>query len=383
MTNPAPSAAPAFKYKRLEAGDPAPWFRQRCTSNEDYSFDTAGGRYIVLCFFVSAGTETGQNMLKILKENRALFNDKKIAFFGISNDANDEKEKRVVEEMPGIRHFWDLNGEVSRLYGSAPIDVPPGVRNLTLRHVWFVLDPTMRVRRVFTGSGDGSERHDVAAYLKTLPDVNSYPGFEVQAPVFILPDVFEPEFCQHLISLYLADGGTDSGFMREKDGITVSAKDYSHKRRSDYEIVDEDLKKVIQGKIQRRIVPEILKVHQYQVTRMERYLVGCYDSATKDHFRAHRDNTTKGTAHRRFAVSINLNADFEGGEVSFPEYGPKSFKPPVGGACVFSCSLLHEVSRVTAGKRYAFLPFLYDDAAARLREKNAGFLADGGDYRFS
>ncbi|MGO4843493.1 2OG-Fe(II) oxygenase, partial [Rhizobiaceae sp. 2RAB30] len=78
------------------------------------------------------------------------------------------------------------------------------------------------------------------------------------------------------------------------------------------------------------------------------------------HFRAHRDNTTKGTAHRRFAVSINLNSDFDGGEVSFPEYGPRSFKPPVGGAVIFSCSLLHAVSPVTRGKRYAFLPFLYD-----------------------
>lgn len=37
---------------------------------------------------------------------------------------------------------------------------------------------------------------------------------------------------------------------------------------------------------------------------------------------------------------------------------------------VFSCSLLHSVSKVTAGRRYAFLPFLYDDAAARIRDAN-------------
>jgi predicted 2-oxoglutarate/Fe(II)-dependent dioxygenase YbiX len=94
------------------------------------------------------------------------------------------------------------------------------------------------------------------------------------------------------------------------------------------------------------------------------------------HFRAHRDNTTKGTAHRRFAVSVNLNEDFDGGEVSFPEYGPKSFKAPTGGAVIFSCSLLHAVSKVTRGRRYAFLPFLYDDAAAKIREANNAFLGD-------
>ena len=88
-------------------------------------------------------------------------------------------------------------------------------------------------------------------------------------------------------------------------------------------------------------------------------------------FRAHRDNTTKGTAHRRYAVSINLNDDFDGGEVVFPEYSSKGIKAPRGGAVVFSCSLLHAVTQVTRGRRFAFLPFLYDDAAAKLREANA------------
>lgn len=48
---------------------------------------------------------------------------------------------------------------------------------------------------------------------------------------------------------------------------------------------------------------------------------------------------------------------------------------------MFSCSLLHAVSTVTRGKRYAFLPFLYDDAAAKLREANQAFLEGGGGYR--
>jgi predicted 2-oxoglutarate/Fe(II)-dependent dioxygenase YbiX len=42
---------------------------------------------------------------------------------------------------------------------------------------------------------------------------------------------------------------------------------------------------------------------------------------------------------------------------------------------VFSCSLLHAVSRVTRGRRYAFLPFLYDEAAAAVRDANRGSLS--------
>ena len=47
-----------------------------------------------------------------------------------------------------------------------------------------------------------------------------------------------------------------------------------------------------------------------------------------------------------------------------------------------SSSLLHAASRlsVAASRRYAFLPFLYDDAAAKIREANAAKLADASTY---
>ena len=48
---------------------------------------------------------------------------------------------------------------------------------------------------------------------------------------------------------------------------------------------------------------------------------------------------------------------------------------------MFPCALLHAVSMVTSGRRYAFLPFLYDDAAARIREENNKFLEGGDRYR--
>ena len=43
---------------------------------------------------------------------------------------------------------------------------------------------------------------------------------------------------------------------------------------------------------------------------------------------------------------------------------------------MFSCSLLHEALPVTRGLRYATLPFLYDDAAARIREANNAYLGE-------
>ncbi len=335
---------------------------------------------MVLCFFGTSGDERGRAMLKIIDEHRTLFDDSHVAFFGVSIDPNDKNEQRIRESMPGIRHFWDFDGSVSRLYGAIPTDARQG--DVAFKRFWVVLNPTLQVRAVFPVLADGSDRHQVAAYLQALPPVNAFCGFPVQAPILILPHVFEADFCRHLISLYQAHGGEDSGFMRDVGGKTTTVFDYGHKRRSDFTIEDEHLKVQIQRKVIRRINPEIKKAFQFHTTRMERYLVAGYHAENGGHFRPHRDDTTKGTAHRKFALSILLNDDFEGGELSFPEYGPQTFRAPVGGAVVFSCSLLHTVSPVTRGQRYVFLPFLYDEAAAALREANNPFLDEKvGLYR--
>jgi predicted 2-oxoglutarate/Fe(II)-dependent dioxygenase YbiX len=197
----------------------------------------------------------------------------------------------------------------------------------------------------------------------------------VQAPILVVPRIFEPALCQALIQFYNTHGGQESGFMREVNGRTVPIHDYNHKRRRDQEITDEALKNAAMHRIHDRLAPEIFKAFQFQATRMERHIVACYDSETGGHFRPHRDNTTKGTAHRRFAVSLNLNTgEYEGGCLRFPEFGQQTYEAPAGGAVVFSCSLLHEATPITQGRRYAYLPFLYDEAAAQIRDQNRTFV---------
>ena len=236
--------------------------------------------------------------------------------------------------LPGIRHFWDFDGKVGRLYGALPQNATTIGEQVRCRRFWIVLNPNLQIQAIFPCKED--DRHaEVFHYIRDLPPVDRFAGLEIPAPILVIPDVFEPAFCQHLIGLY------ERRAMRER--------------------------------ILRRVNPEIEKVHFFKATRMERYMVGCYGAEDGGHFRPHRDNTTVGTTHRRFAVSINLNADFDGGELGFPEYGPRSYKAPPGTAIVFSCPLLHTVRPVTKGRRFAFLPFLYDEAAARFARRTIRF----------
>jgi peroxiredoxin/predicted 2-oxoglutarate/Fe(II)-dependent dioxygenase YbiX len=368
-------------YVNLRVGDPAPWFIQRSASSPRYAFDTAAGRYIVLCFYGTASDACSRAVLKSVVARRAIFDDEKACFFGISLDKSDERQNRVKDRFPGLRFIWDFDGSASKLYGVLAKGAEPEQGKVAIRRLWFVLDPTLRILKVLAFADDGSCVDEILRFLDSLPPPSQFAGFEVHAPILVLPNVFEPDLCRRLIELYEADGGQESGFMTDVGGKTVVIHDYGHKRRRDYNIEDPRLQETLQGRLVRRVVPEILKVHQFNATRMERYVVACYRAEDEGHFMAHRDNTTKGTAHRRFAVSINLNAKFEGGELSFPEYGPRSLKPPPGGAVVFSCSLLHAVSKVTSGKRYAFLPFLYDEAAAKVRAENNAFVEGGRYYK--
>lgn len=367
---------------KLSPGDPAPAFYQRTPANPRYAFDTAAGRYLVLCFFGSAKDAQSKAALAAAFARGDLFDDQHACFFGVSNDPSDETEGRVANKVPGFRMFWDFDLSVAKLYGALPADAQHGAGAGETGRLWVILDPTLRVIATLPFRPDGGDVAEALALIASQPPPARFAGVELQAPVLLLPRVFEPDLCHHLIGLYEAHGGTESGFMREIEGRTVGVSDPGHKRRKDYNINDSQLISALQSRFLRRIVPEIAKIHQFKVTRMERYIVACYAAEDGGHFAAHRDNTTAGTAHRRFAVSVNLNDDFDGGEVSFPEYGPRSFKAPPGGAVVFSCALLHKVSRVTRGRRYAFLPFLYDDAAAKIRERNAALVgAQGSRYR--
>ena len=144
--NANPGLPPAFA--QLLPGDPAPWFRQRSTSSPLYTFDTAAGRYIVLCFFGSAGDAQGQEAVSAVLANRRHFDDARACFFGVSIDPADEAQDRVRASMPGLRYFWDFDMAVSRLYGAVPKDAQPGATVPTKRF-WMVLDPTLRILQVF------------------------------------------------------------------------------------------------------------------------------------------------------------------------------------------------------------------------------------------
>lgn len=355
-------------------GDLIPDFLARGAKNPNYSIGAAAGRYVVLTFLASTRVPGVETFLEQLYASAAPFDDAFASIFLISNDPDDEQEQRLQERYPGIRVFWDCDSKLLKLFGCAgPVD--GDVIRVSLNT--FIVDPAMRVVGVVPFVDPSRHFDDICRFMGTLSSPAE--DFTTFAPVLIVPDLLEPELCRRYIDYARAEGAEESGFMRTdpETGKTVVVNDYSHKRRSDRLISDDALRTALKKRIVRRLVPQIKRAFQFEATRIERYVIGAYDAETGGYFRPHRDNTTKGTAHRRFAVSINLNPEeYEGGDLRFPEFGQRTYRPPTGGAVVFSCSLLHEATPVTVGTRYCILPFLYDEAAAQIRLANAQHLGD-------
>ena len=356
----------------LSIGEPAPWFSAATGTNllDTVTFDELAGRYIVLFFFGTTARPDVAEVLAAFGRRNDLFDDKRALFLGISNDSDDFNQSRVCQSHTGQLFLWDSKGIAARLYGVA--EFATAASPAAIRPVAFIVSPTLQIMEIVPLTQPAAFIGRIVSLLcELLANSPSVPN----APVLVVPQVFDPAFCLELIDLYESKGGREIGWIDTEDKI-VERFDPKFRKRFDWHISDEQALRRTKELLERRLLPMVYRAFQFGTTRIERYLVGCYDAAKGGYFRPHRDNTAPIVAHRRFAVTINLNEDYEGGYLCFPEFGHQTYRTPPGDAIVFSCSLLHEAMPVTRNRRYAFLSFFYDERSQQIRDAYKNKLVD-------
>ena len=198
-----------------------------------------------------------------------------------------------------------------------------------------------------------------------------------QPPVLIVERLIDPDHCRTLIRAWEQGQRYRGGVASTTGGKHDVNRDV--KVRQDIALPDQgpEAQKLF-TLFRRRLFPEVRKVFKFPITRAETLRLGCYDAAESGRFRAHRDDSSRHVAHRRFAMSLFLNTgDYEGGHLRFPEYGPQLYAPMAGSAVIFSCSLLHAVSPVTRGRRFGLFGFFHGEAEEARRQ------AQGAPYQYS
>jgi len=196
----------------------------------------------------------------------------------------------------------------------------------------------------------------IAAQVMQLYTASRPIVVRAKAPVLLLERVVEPGLCRMLVDYWRRSEKISDTV----GGLQGNVVNREVKRRHDAQLDDSRLFIELRNCLVRRVVPAILRAFHISIMVIEAPIIGCYDSDSGGRFGRHRDNTSNYTAHRQFALSLNLNADeeYEGGELRFPEFGRELYRPVAGGALVFSASLLHEVVPVTRGRRFGAFTFL-------------------------
>lgn len=358
-----------FNTKTLGVRDHAPLFALRDRDGITSVLRDLAGKAIVLIFYVKDDIPACTTLACAFKDQATEFDRLDTRIISISIDTPQARAEFAAKHGISYALLSDPDLRASKLYGVCQEIKRDGRTDIEFERVIFLLDPNLRIVKIYNLRQMSEPVTEILEDIKYLLPKEEPRHIPMQAPVLLIPNVISPNTCRDLIEIWSTQGHGDSGFMKREGESTVGYIDYSHKVRKDHFIEAGQARDFIDRTMQKLVFPEIEKAFDYEVTRREAYKIACYESERGGYFRPHRDNTTGGTKHRKFAMTLNLNVgEYEGGYLRFPEYAPHLYKPETGSAVIFSCSLLHEATDVTAGRRFTLLSFFYSDREAEQRD---------------
>jgi len=181
--------------------------------------------------------------------------------------------------------------------------------------------------------------------INTIPKLNP--------PIIIVPNVITESFKDELIEYY------DT---QERKVEIKGTKNRNHV------YTDKSITEKLDDKLTKSLFPELKKIYNLDVTHRENYKICNYIDKDKGKFHPHRDSVYP-YGHRRLAMSLLLNDDYEGGGLVFSEYNNIPYRSKACDAIIFPTSLYHEVLEITKGTRYVVLSFLFGDEEAKYKNK--------------
>ena len=184
-------------------------------------------------------------------------------------------------------------------------------------------------------------------------------------PYLIIEDVLDKTLLKKIIDFY---------YLKKEEGKLIA---HQHATKDRLHVhPDRQLEIEIDHKLSRTVLCEIRKVFYFDVQYREYYKICSYDAETSGRFHAHRD-TPAPYQHRKYALSLFLNDDYEGGEFVLPEYG-LSVKPKANTAFVFPGINTHQVLPVTKGSRMTIITFFVNGDLKEHYKMKKHFFKDKG-----
>lgn len=311
MPSSFPQLPPLPSPPRLVRGDPfpvLPWIAGSI------------GRYTLVVLLRDPDDAVGRAVLAAITAARELLAGRAIDVYCVASRLEDRTPRVGVTILP------DPEGRIHRAVGLSS----DGEDRCSL-----LLDPGQRVIQHFEIGEPAPDIAGILAVVRQLPPPQDFPLASLPAPVLLVPHLLEPELIRSLLERLDAAGP-------ERELV----------------LEDEPVRAILRERVGRRLMPRVLKAFQCAPARFDICRLVCYPAGRGEG--PDRRIGSIPSPPRRFAVVAVLNAGaFEGGSMYFPEFGPRTYDVPPGGALVFSCSLVCAMQPVTAGRRLTLETFLF------------------------
>ena len=218
----------------------------------------------------------------------------------------------------------------------------------------YITSPNRRIISVM----DSDELREMKEF-----NIEDYLPKEVHIPYLLIENALDEDLLKKVIDFYN---------QKKVEGKLIahqhSTKDRLHVHP------DAELEKELDHKISRSVLPELRKVFYFDAQYRELYKICSYDADTSGRFHPHRD-TPAPYQHRKYALSLFLNDDYEGGEFVLPEYGLK-VKPKANTAFIFPGISTHQVLPVTKGSRMTIISFFVNGSIKPQYKMKAHYYKD-------
>jgi len=342
------------------------------------SEDHISGQHMILVFLNTAEREQSIQVLKSFADKRKQLSQQEATVIAISSTSN-AKYNAVIKEESGFH--WPILGDAA---GS--IFAQYGIHKCHGQAYRIVLITPFRQIRCWHDSNTDLVQavEDIMDKAKVEVPEDNQKWFPCHAPVLIIPNVLSPEECKQLIDHFENQGPMKVARFdqsAEPGGFKMPIYEHNRQDRVDHIIREKKWTNLIDQRIGSRINPMIKMAFSVDINNREDLHVARYFGERGGNQMGHRDNTGPTVSYRRFALSMNLNDDFEGGEVVFKEFNNHGYRAAPGTALIFSSSLLHEVMETTDGTRYNLISHLFYTPPKQPQQRQPVSYAQPMSYR--
>ncbi len=312
--------------------------------------DFVSKKPLILFYFLDIHNEKCQRLLQAYEKNYEKIKQCGFEVIAICPHPLTFNKEDFKHTFP-FQIFLDKECVIARNIGNAHWQNMGGVDELEIKRICYVIDAYARIHWSDEPSDANAHIESLVTVLPALFSPVPTQDIQNQAPVLIIPKLFEMPLCDNLSQLYHATQSNRATNLPENYELTL------------YEAV--------KRKIVQRVPPMLYKNFgtkgELGMERARLISKMHWPVADKVHF-----ERIDSKSERDFVMLCHLSREhLEGGQVVFPQFNNAAYQVRSGDALIFSASLFYRFNPIIKGNPLLYVTFFSIKAAEEKADENS------------